>query len=376
MQNAPRGPKTRRERGRREDRRSRPVYTAVLKQNGIVRAAQECAEETGRLLMVHSGAVWNSAGGGQRPQQLAEEFADEACVVHLNCANPTRFQQPVTAPCVSGLHKYEQWFDVQAESTVFYTSFPDGQAWAMIGETPRDWGIWYDCVDLWDDFDHNDWYSARRERAICEAADLVTCTSDNLCEHVRDLTEGRVEPRLLPNSTRLVGQPHLAEEPQFDLVFVGWLADDWIDWPLVRRLAEKHSILIIGPLPDGGKPFEHENVEWAGQVSNDELLCWLEDARVGIVPFRDLPLVHAVWPIKYADYLAAGIPTVAAHMPALEAHRYVDVAYSQEAFIEAVATALARPPDPERVREEAEAHTAQARVRQAAEWLSERGVWA
>lgn len=370
------GPKTRRERGgRREDRRTPTAH--VVKAPNMVQAAQARAQEAGRVLVVHSGASWNSGGGGQRPQQIAEEFEREACVVHLNYGNPRRIKQPVVSTVVTGMAGAEQWFRLQARHCVLYSSFPDAALWNLLAELPTNWAFWYDCVDDWGDFEHNSWFSVRREQAVARRADLLTATSHYLVEHLQRMEHPAVEAHFLPNSTRLLDQPVPAErEPEFDCVFVGWMADNWFDWELVQAVLDAgYSVRLIGKPPREGRPFEHPALDWRGEVPNTRLREELACARVGLVPFRDMPLVHAVWPIKYADYLAAGMPTVAAHIHELRGAAYCAVTDTTEEFLAAIGEAVNGAHDRAAIMQAAAEHTAGGRVAQAQAWLREVGAW-
>lgn len=332
----------------------------------LYKQAARQIEETNRLMMMHSGAVWNSAGGGQRPQQLAEIFAREACVVHLSYANHNVLGQPDDAPIVANLENWGAWQQCGAtEGSIFYTSFPDTWLEMALPQIPDDWFVWYDCVDDWRHMPANDWYRVGTEARLISRADLVTCTGHRLAEHITQIAGRRPPPmEVAYNSTRLVGQPINTYVRPFDCVFVGWMADNWLDWNLLRKVAEKHSLLMVGPVPEDGVPFDHDNITWTGQVSNSELLPVLSRAHVGLAPFRDIDLSRAVFPIKYCDYLAAGCPTVATHLPELVGKPYAFVAWDHRGFLSAIDELLGEPLPPSLIAAEAELHTAEARVEQ------------
>lgn len=371
---------TRRERaGTEHERTGFGPRTAVVKRTSMVEEAQARADETGRVIVVHNGAPWGANGGGQRPEQIARALEAEACVIHLNGCNPNRIQRPVTETVVASMGRFGDWLGIEAETRVLYSAFPEAALWAALGETDlRDWTLWYDCVDGWADFTAtNEWYSQIREENIVRRADLVTATARSLVERMEAI--GADAPvRFLPNSTLLLDQPtpDLRAEPQCDVVFVGCMNGEWIDWGLIERIAwEGYTVWLIGDPPKGGKPVHADNVEWVGRVDNAELREWLAAARVGIVPFLDRPLVHDVWPIKYADYLAAGIPTVAAHLPEIQGAPYCAVTWSDDDFMAALDRAVRTDWPREEIIREAQAHTAAARVAQASEWLTEVCGW-
>lgn len=348
---------------------SRPVR--VAQQRDQMRQAQERADETGRVILMHNGAQWNAGGGGQRPQQIAEELASEAAVVHICSWNvPTIY--PPEHPIIANTVNLSEWLSLRANSRVLYTAYPDQHLWSWLGEVGHDWQVWYDCVDHWAHFQNN-WFNPVREEILVKRSDLLTATAHYLCNHIASMNR---TAHFLPNSTRLLLQPEPPPtDPEFDCVFVGCMAEDWFNWELLEALAQAgHSIRLIGARP-GKVRLKAGNVDWRGQVPNTELRAELTCGRVGIVPFRDMPLVHAVWPIKYADYLAAGIPTVAAHMPELDGAAFCSVAHSDADFIAAVEEALATDWPREEIMAEAEQHTARARVEELRPWLKEVSGW-
>jgi hypothetical protein len=344
----------------------------------MMEEAQKRADETGRVLVVHSGASWDALGGGQRPQQLAEEFAKEALVIHLNCSNPTRIQRPVIDPVVSGTGRAPDWLrEIEAPAKMLYSSFPDGQLWAWLGTLDEDWALWYDCVDDWAEFGEKDtppgWFSPARERNVLRRAAVVTATARGLVEHCEEAVGAEV--LFVPNSSRLLEQPKPQVEPTHDLIFVGTMVERWIDWELIERLVlEGFSVRLVGTPPEP-LPFVADNLDWYGRVPNSELREVLATGRVGIVPFRDLPLTHAVWPIKYADYLTAGVPTVAAYMPELEDAAYCAVTWEDDEFVSACHDACSADWSRGEIMREAEGHTAAARCDAIRPLLVEEAGW-
>lgn len=371
------GPQTRRERiGTGEERTGHGPRTSVMRRRSMIEEAQARADETGRCIIIHNGAAWGANGGGQRPEQLARELERDACVIHMHGANPNRIQRPVTEAVVTSMGRAADWFAIEAEHRVLYSGFPEAALWNLLGEIDSSaWPLWYDCIDDWGDFDAP-WYSRMREQNIIARSALVTGTARNLVEHAQAL--GGHDVRYLPNSTRLLEQPtpDVGAEPEVDVVFVGCMSETWLDWELVEALVwEGFTVRLIGDPPRTGKPVNATNLEWYGRVDNAQLRGVLANARVGIIPFIDRPLTHAVWPIKYADYLAAGLPTVAAHLSEIEGEPFCEVTHGVEDFVCAVAEAVRCDWPREEIMQAAQAHTAAARVAQASEWLTEVCAW-
>lgn len=329
-------------------------------------------EATQRLMLFYSGASWNTGGGGQRPRQLAHGFAAVAATVHMHATDECQIAAAPVA--VANVEEWTTW--PAAEWTCLYIGCPDELGAQLAEEAPADWVVWYDCVDDWRQPEFGDWFRPEREALITARADVVTSTARYLHAHMRRLVGRSEKPcGLVYNSTMLLEQLAGFEdpEPDVDCVFVGHLGYDWWDKDLIRLLASHCSVRMIGAR-NGTAP-AHRNIEWAGEVPNARLLPELARARVGIVPFRDLPLTRSVFPVKYADYLAAGIPTVAACTPELHGMPYAEVTWSPYLFLEEVQRYLRRPPSRGAVREAAAEFGVRAAVSKVVNLFVEGELW-
>jgi len=281
-----------------------------------------------------SGATFNATGGSQRPQQLAEGFVEDFGVIHTAHTNGYSLQNfnghKIMTANIKGIVNFLQNTEGVSKK-VFYTAFPEKNSTAFVSGLGDDWFVIYDCVDEWEDFKSATWYKPENEQKIAKRADLVICTAKIL----QDKFKWHKNCNYLPNSTKVdvTGKDWSRKQP-IDLVFVGFLNEEWIDFGLFRLLSKKFSIRIIGEPPNDMRYFEHKNVEWTGKKHSSEIVKLLSEAKVGIIPFKNQPLVHAVNPIKLWDYCAAGIPTVGAYMPEIETLPYggFNVNSSQQFF--------------------------------------------
>lgn len=145
----------------------------------------------------------------------------------------------------------------------------------------------------------------------------------------------------------------LAAVPRPRLAYVGVLSDFKIDFELIEH--------VVGQRPDWhfvfiGDEREGQNsaaVARLGTRSNVHFLGWKPYALlptyfrgidVALLPQRINDYTRAMFPMKYFEYLAAGRAVVATPLPALTEftalHRQAD---TQEAFVDAIASALAVP---------------------------------
>ena len=192
--------------------------------------------------------------------------------------------------------------------------------------------IIYDCSDLWGSSIRSDknkfalitnWLLRRSESKIIRASDLVFATSDYLAERIEKLFKKKVlvfENGVDFNQFKAncnLGKNILKEIPKPRLVFIGGMKAK-IDFALLKELAEKNpgwSVILIGPEPTiENKAFDDllliENVHWLGKVAPGEIPFYLKYIDLGLLPYKDDQYNEAVFPVKFFEYLAAGLPVV------------------------------------------------------------------
>jgi len=322
-------------------------------------AVQERAVASGEVWVFYSGAPWNAGGGCQRPQQLAEAAAAAgAAVVHLSPSNANLVKRDGVV--VRNVREWETWSGLQAERRVLVVAYPDQYSDDMLTALSGEWTVVYDCLDDWTEFVRNSSFGGilEIEKRFIRTADRMTATARGLCDKWQpERTDaGGDQIGHVPNSTMMTSLPWASGRRTVDCVGVGWWADVWIEWGYVLALCEAGLTVRLIGRPPKERP-EHPNLEWCGMTPWRQCMALLSQAKVGIVPFREMPLVDVVDPVKYYDYLAAGLPTVATHMPELEERPFATVVHDAESFVEAVQDAVASSPDREAIRREARRNT-------------------
>jgi glycosyltransferase involved in cell wall biosynthesis len=78
------------------------------------------------------------------------------------------------------------------------------------------------------------------------------------------------------------------------------------------------------------------NVEHVGTISYAELPAFLSSLDVGIVPSRASEYAQSSFPMKFFEYLAAGIPVVATDMPSLLEFKHCAAVVPREEFVDAL----------------------------------------
>jgi glycosyltransferase involved in cell wall biosynthesis len=132
------------------------------------------------------------------------------------------------------------------------------------------------------------------------------------------------------------------------LVYAGTL-DSRLDVAGLLELAQQMpdiQIVLVGPLLD---PLHLEplraasNVEIRPALARPEVIGLIRSADVGLVPHRDNALTRAMSPLKLYEYLAAGLPVVAADLaPVRDLDTSVKLVGEGEPYTPAVKAALAQ----------------------------------
>lgn len=195
----------------------------------------------------------------------------------------------------------------------------------------------YYCVDDLSEWPGLDADALRTlERDMLPHMRHVVAVSDNLVER---LTALGARPELLTHGIDLElwsgverrTPPSASERPR--AVYWGH-ADRRLDSPACLALARELELVMVGPTTDVDPALlAHPHIHWRGKVPYEELPAVASGADVLVMPYADLPVTRAMQPLKLKEYLATGLPVVAAPLPANLAWRdAMDLADSPEEF--------------------------------------------
>lgn len=190
--------------------------------------------------------------------------------------------------------------------------------------------ICYQCVDEYSEFSGTDKGAILgMERRLMANCDMVVVSSGPLLESKRRynrntflVTHGvdvaHFRKALDP---RTVAPEEIARLPRPVVGFYGLIAD-WIDLPLLRRMAlarPNWSFVLIGKADTDVSPLNGlRNVHLLGRKSYDVLPAYCKGMDVAISPFAINELTLAANPLKLREYLAAGLPTISTPLPEAE----------------------------------------------------------
>ena len=95
--------------------------------------------------------------------------------------------------------------------------------------------------------------------------------------------------------------------------FIGNLDDRRIDFPLIKKIAERNPdkhVVLVGPVNSPKLAAlgidQLPNVTLGGSQPITELPSWLQNFSCAIIPFEKNRLTRSIYPLKINEYLAAG----------------------------------------------------------------------
>ena len=203
---------------------------------------------------------------------------------------------------------------------------------------------------------------AEQEERLCRRADHVFVTSRDLLRsrgafnphtsyhgNVADIAHfapARERQRPIPADLQAIPGPRLG--------FIGAISAYKLDLALLERLARHRpdvQIVLIGRVGEGDPstdlaPLRQlDNVRLLGPRPYAELPAYLRGFDLALLPCPLNPYTRAMFPMKFFEYLAAGVPVVATALPALQDHgALARLCGDDQAFLEAVDALLRDPP--------------------------------
>ena len=225
----------------------------------------------------------------------------------------------------------------------------------------------------------------RAEAALVRRADVVFATSPDL--QARHAASGARRCVFLPNvadwdhfSTAMdpaTQIPHdLAVIPEPRVGFVGAISGYKLDFALLRAVAQArpdYSFVLIGRVGEGEPRTDATllrgvaNLHLLGPRPYGALPAYLAGVQAAILPSATNRYTRAMFPMKFFEYLAAGLAVVTTPLPALEpfTHLAITAPPEPQAFGAAIGIALSGGGPSLDVRlEAARAHTYASRTRE------------
>ncbi len=256
----------------------------------------------------------------------------------------------------SGLEWMAWWLDFK--HWILWTYNP---LTALYLELSRDQVAVYHCVDRIQD---QPGMPSERidawEQELCAAVQVVFTTSPDLqASHRRwnhhTYFHGNVAD--FQHFNRALSQPplpcpaSLEAYPRPRLLFTGAIDAYKLDLALLQTLAMSHpewSFVLVGPVGEADPSTDVaalqacSNVHLLGSQPYRDLPAWAAHADLALLPLQHNGYTRHMFPMKFFEYLAAGLPVVGTAIPALKSHG--DVAWlcdpNPEDFAAAIDQAL------------------------------------
>ncbi|HEX8523952.1 MAG TPA: glycosyltransferase [Tepidisphaeraceae bacterium] len=205
---------------------------------------------------------------------------------------------------------------------------------------------------------------AQMERTLLEKADAVVVSAEKLCEskkHLRPdikIVRHGVDfdhfAKTLSPSTPI--HPDVANLKKPIIGYFGLIAEDWVDVPLMEKVAQRFpqaSIVMLGKCTmDVSSLTKYPNVHLLGRKPYADLPQYCKAFDVALIPFPISEVTLNANPLKAREYLAAGLPTVSTRIPEVQVlGDKCLIGQDHEDFCNKIAEALEQP-GPSRERSE------------------------
>lgn len=217
--------------------------------------------------------------------------------------------------------------------------------------------IVYDCMDELSQFKFAPPELKAREQILLAAADVVFAGgrkiwlsksryNDNAHFYgcgvdVKHFAKARAEETAIPEDIAKVKRPILG---YFGVV------DERLDYDLIGRLADANrdwSVVMVGPVVkvDPATLPKRENIHWLGRREYAQLPNCTKAFDICLMPFALNEATEYINPTKALEYMATGKPIISTAVPDVVSNfsEVVNVAISQECFVEMCQRALANP---------------------------------
>ena len=308
----------------------------------------------------------------QRPQYLAEELARYHQVLYLD---PTvslmkfllkgggvprgyhyQVNENLEVRRLSGILSAHRSFDALWRGFCIPERFQLSQYLRGADAVWIGYAPWYDLIPafrgivIYDKMDENAEITQnpllrrlieRTERELVARADHLFVTAHLFYDCFR---LAGLHPVLVPNAVerqQALRSYHSEYRRMSDSITFGYVGmiSNWFDLDAVQTILDanpRNRVVLVGPseidLP------HHDRLKIVGRVSKEQVGAWIEEFDVCLYPFRKMPLLDTINPVKLYEYLAANKPVLAVNSRELEKFKYCIFCYDTPAQLRALAT--------------------------------------
>lgn len=233
-----------------------------------------------------------------------------------------------------------------SENTIFYVGHP---IWMQhLGRLSRHTTIIYDCMDDWEEFVLDLGFGERLniydEKKLAGISDLVITSAKKLYCKMYNYNENIY---YMPNGVRTQDYamsyyvPKDLEKINKPIVFFMGTITGWVDLELIDYISKErpnYSFVYVGNIAEVKEKDipRRDNIYYLGKKKYTELVNYLKQARVAIIPFKENKLTASVTPLKFFEYISAGVPVVTTMFPDLIGIKNVCIANNYSEFLDAI----------------------------------------
>lgn len=225
----------------------------------------------------------------------------------------------VNRKTIAGALKSIQQYSLNDEGTVLVIGKPSRFTLEVMSSV-KFLKVIFDVMDDFPQFFHG--ISARCMeivlRRVIKNADMCFFSSRNLQEKYgylakqSELVLNACDEEFLSKCQSLSHERNLRTIGNRTFGYVGSIAE-WFDWNCVIQLAKDNPmdrVVIVGPNYSRSIPELPENIELRKAVQHCEIPKLLFSFDFGLIPFKLNELTNSVDPVKYYEYVAAGLRVI------------------------------------------------------------------
>jgi len=182
-----------------------------------------------------------------------------------------------------------------------------------------------------------------------KAANLITCVSPAVCDLIPPGFRDKIF--IVRSGARITSVAR--NRSRGGIVFAG-AVNQRVRLDVIAAIARGRpgeNVALIGPIQtDVSQVTRLKNVEVVGPIDASALPRRLSQFKVGIIPFRQHGVARYCDPLKFFDYLSAGLSIVSTSIPAVASHGpFVSIADEMQHFVGTVYECLEKGLDPNEV---------------------------
>ncbi|AOR24722.1 CDP-glycerol glycerophosphotransferase family protein [Clostridium taeniosporum] len=210
-------------------------------------------------------------------------------------------------------------------NVVFLCGHPD--CLDLLSDLDEHSNIIYDCMDDWSEFVHDIAWGKldiiQKERKLASISKCVIASAKKLCakmmpynKNVHYIPNGvntkdyELDKKIIPEDLKMINGPKI--------LFMGAIAG-WVDVELLNFLCKKrpnYNFIFLGNIFKEKLP-DFKNVYYLGIKNYFSLKYYTSNVDVSIIAFKKNKLTSSVSPLKFFEYISAGLPVITTMLPEL-----------------------------------------------------------